>query len=243
MDRAGCSKLSIVVISSQFFPENQSEKIIKASVINLIQQLWGCPTSMCKMWSSGLETLKLAAQEGTFSLKFADSSVGSARFCCWSCCMPSNGGNSFDKDSTCAMLRKRRWEFIQEITIAIAQKSGKGRNTFEEEILQARDARDFLHNCRDWFIYRNLLHLIRFDFLGVWAGMAWFQRPELVAGQMIFDTPCSSHSCPVLQPGHSSCPCCSEPSCMLSSDSNIWSFMQFFFFQGRSSCSPLARPR
>lgn len=44
------------------------------------------------------------------------------------------------------------------------------------------------------YMYINLLHLIPFDFLGVWAGMAWFQRPEPFAGQMIFDTPCSRHS-------------------------------------------------
>ena len=34
------------------------------------------------------------------------------------------------------------------------------------------------------YMYINLLHLIPFDFLGVWAGMAWFQRPEPVAGQI-----------------------------------------------------------
>ena len=152
MDRAGCSKLSIVASVAFFFRKINLKKIIKASVINLIQQLWGCPTSMCKMWSSGLETLKLAAQEGTFSLTMLILQLvppGSAAEA--AVCHPM-AATALTKTALVHCLENGDGNLSKKSPIAIAKKSGKGRNTFEEEILQARDARDFLHNCRDWFI-------------------------------------------------------------------------------------------
>ncbi len=182
MDRAGRGKLSIVVISS-VFPWKTHLKIIACVMFGVSSshsfEAVRPPCAKCGVpaWRPlSFQLSRCMNDEG-------NCSVSSTRFGCWSC-MPSNGGNGFDKDSTGAMLRNGD---------SLSKKSRNRKHSHSMKVFRVATLSkrrffrqrmpDMWHNCRDWFIQTCFTS---FDLIYLVYGQEWLGTKGLSLLQASF---------------------------------------------------------